>query len=138
MDRGRLVVVISNQAMRPGPTSAGGVLAVAAWSSPVTRVEARIIAKIAFCIAALRMALACRCLPGPLKSLQSSTEGLWGQDPSREKAARGGSLWARRSERVRGVNLARAGAVLGLVDVTGRWRRGAGAGVPVRAVWGIG
>src|SRR5438270_10839304 len=38
---------MSNQAMRPGPTSAGGVLEVAAWSSPVTRVD-RIIAKIAF------------------------------------------------------------------------------------------
>src|SRR5262245_37512270 len=56
MDRDRLVVVMSNQAMRPGPTSAGGALVVAAWSSPVTRVEARIIAKIAFRIAALLMA----------------------------------------------------------------------------------
>jgi hypothetical protein len=44
---------MSNQAMRPGPTSAGGVLGVAAWSSPVTRVEARVIAKIAFRIAVL-------------------------------------------------------------------------------------
>ena len=44
---------MSNQAMRPGPTSAGGAFCVAAGSGPVTRVMAMVIAEIAFRIAAL-------------------------------------------------------------------------------------
>ena len=54
LDRGMLVVVMSNQATRPDPTSAfGAFLGVAAWSSPVTRIKPRMIAKIAFRIAVL-------------------------------------------------------------------------------------